>query len=187
MFARTLLAIAFACASVGAMATTVTTAPIAVDPQNESYVAPPSSAKQTHILSVYWGGKFSEGDNSVHIHVNGKTSKPVTLVVSAYEATTFVFDGKGRASVGTVIVNGFNHHKLVGLPFYTKVIKRTGFNTRTGQENYLSACAVEWPNDTRGCDTPSLVKGVEALTKTPISSFTADDYDLTDFTVNLSN
>lgn len=170
-----------------AFATTVTAQPGPPDTSIWSYVSPTKQARQTHILSVYSGGLMPQGNNQINVHVNGKTSHPVTLVVSSYESTKWVFDGNGRANIGTVIINGVKDSTVKGLPFYTKIVRRTGENAKTGARYYYSPCAVEWPNDNRGCDTPSLVKGVEAYTGWPISSFTANDYNITDFTVNLSN
>lgn len=171
-------------ASASAFATTVTVNN--PDPNVghlSSYVASPQPARQTHIIGIYTGGVHANNGvevATVKVHVNGKApSKPVTLVLSAYERTNWVIDGKTRAAIGTVIINGYHPSTVSGLSFLTKVVNRTGVG------NYLSAAAIEWPNDTGGGDTPALVKGVQAYTHTPISSFTGY-YEATDFSVNLT-
>jgi len=146
-----------------------------------SYVNPkPSSKAQVHIIGVYYG------KDTAKVHVSGKVTKPITLVLSSYEKTAWVIDGASRARIGTIILNGFNQSTVTGQSIFAKVVTRTGVNTKTGQANFWSACAYQWPLDDQGCDTPSLVKGVQGYTGTPITSFTGD-YQSNDFTVNLAD
>jgi hypothetical protein len=148
-----------------------------------SHVASPAPSTEVHILSVY---SAAAGLNSkIPVYVSGTSSKPVTLVLSAYEPTVWALTGPGAKYVSRVVLNGFNISKVTGLPLFSKVISRMGYNKKTGAPYYLAACAVEWPADTRGCDTPGLVSGVEKLLGTPISTFTANDYFVTSFSVKL--
>ena len=184
MFKKSMAAVVAALGVLSAAQATTVTATTSPDVYPVwSYAASPAPATEVHILSVY---SAAAGLNSkIPVYVSGTSAKPVTLVLSAYEPTTWALTGPGAKYVSRVVLNGFNTSKVTGLPLFAKVVSRMGFNKKTGAPYYLAACAVEWPADTRGCDTPGLVKGVETLLGTPISSFTANDYFITSFKVKL--
>jgi hypothetical protein len=147
-----------------------------------SYTATPQPARQTVVIGIYTGGVVPAGSTvgTVTVHVNGKApSKPVTLVLSSYEQTNWKIDGKTRSAIGTVILDGYHKSTVSGVPFFAKVVNRSG------EATYWGDCAIVWPDSPEGCETPKMKAGVEAYTKTPISSFTGI-YEASEFTVNLT-
>ena len=183
-FHRVAALVALSLSALAAQATTITMTDPTEGSGNgypvSSYLNAKPGKKQLHVIGVYYG------KDQAKVHVTGTTSQPVTLVLSSYEKTQWVIDGASRGKIGTVILNGFNGSTVTGQSVFAKVVNRTGFNAKTGAPNYWSACAYAWPGDDQGCDTASLVKGVQSYTGQPITTFTGV-YQANDFTVKLSN
>ncbi|MCB9529029.1 MAG: hypothetical protein H6701_11730 [Myxococcales bacterium] len=90
---------------------------------------------------------------------------PLVLALSSYEPTTWALELDDRVQLTGVILNGYNQSQVEGLPDGVPLIDRT----RPG--NYLTACGYAWPADDGGCDTPALVRGAEAQSGRPLTSF----------------
>jgi hypothetical protein len=146
-----------------------------------SYVSPTSTGVETDILGIY----EPYSPNSLHpagtafVHVQGRSDAPINLVLSSYEATSWVLDGDGVNDIGLLVINGYNVSTVTGIDG-SRVIDKTGVG------NYLSGCARAWPNSAGGCDTPGLVTRLKAIIPTDVSSFHGA-YGATDFTIRLGS
>lgn len=134
-----------------------------------TYTNPSPSAFETHVIGVYEtdsshsGGYHPTGLGRVEI--KGDVTQPINLVLSSYEPTNWVLYGEGLDSVASVLINGYYGSYATGIDA-SKVIDRSGPGL------YLSVCAYKWPGDNQGCDTDSLIDGVEAQYGSSVASFT---------------
>lgn len=101
--------------------------------------------------------------------------QPITIALSAYEPTIWEFDIDEGVQIESIILNGFHEQTATN-------IGDIPVTNLSPLENAFAACAIAWPLDTEGCDTPSLVRGVEEIMDTKISSFTGT-YAGSEFTV----
>lgn len=146
------------------------------------YVNSSLKNSETHVIGVY----ETRSDHSFNfhpegtalVHISGAASTPVNLVLSSYEPTKWVLDGAGLSFINSILINGYNVSRVIGIDS-SKVIDKTGVG------RYISACAYAWPGDNQGCNTQGLVVGVESYFGTKISTFSGD-YRATDFSVALS-
>jgi hypothetical protein len=107
------------------------------------------------------------------VHVRRTT--PHVLVLSSYEPTIWTIDASSGARIESIILNGYHPQRVAGVPPGVPVINRSG-------SGYLSACAVVWPGDSGGCDTPALITGLRQLTSREVTAF-AGCYRATEFTL----
>lgn len=146
------------------------------------FVNQSSTTQETHVIGVY----ETRSDHSFGYHpegiayvtVTGSTSLPVNLVLSSYEPTNWVLAGDGLSFVDSILVNGY---------YLSRVTDFDGLSVlnRSGQGNYISACGYWWPSSSGGCDTPSLVNGVELNYGEQITTFSGA-YRATSFSVALT-
>jgi|GEM_PF-4349134 len=101
--------------------------------------------------------------------------QPITLALSAYEPTIWEFDIDEGVQIESIILNGLHEQTATNIGD----IPATNLSPL---ENAFAACAYAWPLDAEGCDTPALVRGVEGITGTKISSFTGT-YAGSEFTI----
>lgn len=147
-----------------------------------TYANPTPTTIETHVIGVYetrsdhGGGIHPEG--LAYVNVTGSATGPVNLVLSSYEPTNWVLGGDGLSSVDSITINGYHSSRVSGFDA-SSVIDRTGLG------NYISACARAWPNSTGGCDTPTLIAGVEGYYGAAVTSFSGA-YRATSFSVALS-
>lgn len=150
--------------------------------QTYAYNNPAIQNVETHIIGVYETRSDSSfgyhPEGTAFVHVSGSASTPVNLVLSSYEPTKWVLDGEGLSFISSVLINGYNLSRVVGVDSSIII-------NRTGSTGYISACGYVWPSDNQGCDTLALVNGVESIYDTKVSTFTGD-YRATNFSLTLS-
>src|SRR5688572_28064805 len=126
-----------------------------------SYTAsdlPSAGELEIHVIGVY----ETRSDHSGGYHPRGAGSVNVTrpgrhvIVLSSYEPTDFTVTAAPGATIERIILNGYESHSV-------KAPAGAVIDNRSGSGAYLSACAYEWPGDDQGCNTKSLVDGVEKL------------------------
>lgn len=134
-----------------------------------TYKAATPAAIETHVIGVYEtdsshsGGYHPTGLG--RIEIKGGLTQPINLVLSAYEPTNWVLYGEGVSSIASVLINGYHDSFVTGIDA-SKVIDRSGL----GQ--YITACGYAWPDNSGGCNTAGLLKGVATFYGTPVTSFT---------------
>lgn len=147
-----------------------------------SYQNAGSTGVETHVIGVYETDGSHSGNNYPlaygHVEIKGDLKQPINLVLSSYTPTSWILSGEGLGSIASVMVNGYHESSVAGIDA-SKVIDRAGF----GQ--YISACGYEWPDDDQGCNTPSLIAGVQAHYGTPVTSFTGS-YHARGFVISAS-
>lgn len=176
------LSMLFAAGTSGANTSVVTINDAHPDSGNPYYYRNLSEiSPETHVIGVYQ----TRSDHSTyhpvgqaHVHVTGTSNFPVNLVLSSHEPTQWILDGEGTSFIGSILLNGYYASTVIGVDS-AQVIDRSGMG------NFLAACAVAWPIDTGGCDTPALVAGVQNVYGLPITSFSGA-YHATSFSVALA-
>ena len=143
-----------------------------------SYSQPDADGKDLLVLGIYesrsdhGGGSHPEGTATVH----ERRTTPHILVLSSYEPTLWTIDAAAGTQLESVILNGYYTQRVTGLPPNVKVIDRTGVG------HSLADCAIRWPDDPEGCETPKLASGLRQLTSRDVTGF-AGCYRATQFTV----
>ncbi|MES2091637.1 MAG: PEP-CTERM sorting domain-containing protein [Pseudomonadota bacterium] len=112
------------------------------------------------------------------MNVTGSATGPVNLVLSSYEPTNWILGGDGLSFIDSITINGYHASRVSGFD-------ASGVIDRTGLGHYISACAIAWPNSTGGCDTPTLIAGIESHYGEAVTSFSGA-YRATSFSVALS-
>lgn len=134
-----------------------------------SHQNPSGPGVETHVIGVYETDGSHSGNNYPlaygRVEIKGDLKQPINLVLSSYTPTNWILFGEGLGSIASVLVNGYHTSSVAGIDA-SKVIDHTGLG------RYLSACSYKWPGDDQGCDTASLIAGVESHYGTPVTSFT---------------
>jgi len=136
--------------------------------QKSQYVSKWVHSPEVHIIGLYDGGSSAEYSNpqgvfipgTTQVNVRGRATRPVSLVLSAYEPTHWILKGSGVTSLESVVVIGYHESDAIGVDS-SKVINRSGSANRWGY------CGYEWQSQRGTC-----AKEVERHFGTPIASFT---------------
>ncbi|MEE2751652.1 MAG: putative metal-binding motif-containing protein [Myxococcota bacterium] len=139
-----------------------------------SYVDPAATAPELHIVGVYNAHQNASGN--VVVNVNRQTQ--MTLVLSAYDPTSWTVNVASGVQIDTILVNGY-HSQTVSAPSSIPVETRSYDQTGTNFGNY---CGYSLPYAGGGCDTNILISGVENYVGQSMTSFTGC-YSGIEFTV----
>ncbi len=140
-----------------------------------SYLNDVPPTPEIHVIGVYEtiGHSFQQhvtGSATVRIKYNHSAPmKPITLVLSSYEATNWNIQRDPGAIVEKVVLNGYYAQSVTGLsgvPVSTYTY--AGGGPTLGGSNYAYA----WPLSTGGSSTQGLLANLENLLGSRISSFT---------------